>query len=51
MSAGLLGSDRALADRYDLALVDLDEGDARRLAADLLARFHARRAEARLQPT
>lgn len=24
MSAGLLGSDRALADRYDLALVDLD---------------------------
>ncbi|KON73041.1 hypothetical protein M768_20865 [Cellulosimicrobium cellulans F16] len=32
MSAGLLGSDVALADRYDLALVDLD-GVAYRPAA------------------
>lgn len=31
-------------------IVDLDEREAKRLAAELLARFHRRRAEARLQP-
>jgi uncharacterized membrane protein YdbT with pleckstrin-like domain len=31
-------------------IVDLDEADARRLAADLLGRFHAARARRRLQP-